>query len=78
MDDYPAELKENNFCLSEIQDFGGLLPKAFGVGVPVFALTDEEIAETGPVLEALQRRREQLRFQMNNIIEQLLVLLNHD
>ncbi len=57
-EDYSADLIENGLCLSEIPDFQGLLPKALESGVPVFALTDDEIGETGPVLVGMQKKRE--------------------
>lgn len=47
----------NDFCLAEIPDFQGLLPKAHDVGVPVFAIKDAEIHETGPILEGMKTRR---------------------
>lgn len=58
--DYPSRYGQDSYCLGELPDFGGLLPKAFNVGAPVFALTDTDIAETGPVLETLRGRADQL------------------
>jgi cellulose biosynthesis protein BcsQ len=46
-----------DFCLLELKDFQGLLPKAYDAGVPVFALTDDQIKETGTVLEGLKKNR---------------------
>lgn len=56
-------LVENEYCLSEIPDFQGLLPKAYDAGVPVYALENDEINETGPILAGLIERREQFREQ---------------
>jgi chromosome partitioning protein len=47
----------DDYCLSEIPDFAGLLPKAQSAGVPVFVLTETEINETGPILEGMKSRR---------------------
>lgn len=49
-DQYDAQLVSEKYCLAEIPDFQGLLPKAFSAGVPVFDVTDVEIGVTGPVL----------------------------
>jgi len=49
---------EGDYCLAEIPDFQGLLPKAHDANVPIFALTKEQIRETGPVLEAMERNRD--------------------
>lgn len=54
---YGVPLIENGLCLSEIPDFQGILPKALAAGVPVYEVTDDEISETGPVLEQMQRSR---------------------
>lgn len=54
---YGVPLINNGLCLSEISDFQGLLPKAHAAGVPVFEVTDDEIGETGPVLQQMQNNR---------------------
>ena len=74
---YPQNLKTNSYCLSEIPDFGGLLPKANAAGVPVFALTDEEIDETGPILDGMVAKRDQLREQFAGVATVLETLLDH-
>lgn len=75
--DYSDRLQYAGFCLQEIPDFGGLLPKAHEAGVPVFALTDDEIAETGVVLHGMKTKRDQLRAMFSNIAEELAALLSH-
>ncbi|WP_417910704.1 ParA family protein [Candidatus Electronema sp. PJ] len=55
---YGQELINNGLCLAEMPDFQGLLPKAIDAGVPVYALTDDEISETGPILKGMQQNRE--------------------
>lgn len=55
---YGEALMQNGLCLAEISDFQGVLPKALSAGVPVYALTDKEIGETGSVLEQMQQNRE--------------------
>jgi hypothetical protein len=63
------------FCLAEIPDFQGLLPKSQDAGVPVFALEDHEINETGPILAGLKEKRELFRQQFNDISTKLTRLL---
>lgn len=54
---YTASGMSDELCLSEIPDFQGLLPKANDNGVPVFALNDSQIGESGTVLDELKEKR---------------------
>jgi chromosome partitioning protein len=45
-----GDMATKSYCLGQIPDFQGLLPKSHEAGVPIFAITDAEIGETGPVL----------------------------
>lgn len=74
---YPLALSASGYCLAEIPDFGGLLPKANAAGVPVFDLTNGEIAETGPVLDGMRIKRDQLRVQLETVADQLAAMLNN-
>lgn len=65
---------ENSYCLAEISDFQGLRPKSLEVGVPVFALTDAEIGETGPVLEGLQNNRDRFDGIFSDIRDKIVLL----
>lgn len=47
-----------NYCLSEIPDFQSLLQKANNAGVPVFAVGDRELENTGTVLIQMQEKRQ--------------------
>lgn len=47
-----------NYCLSEIPDFQSLLQKANNAGVPVFAVGDREMENTGTVLIQMQEKRQ--------------------
>lgn len=76
-ENYSETLINNSYCLDEIPDFGGLLPKANNTGVPVFELTDEEIGETGPVLNGMRVKREQLKNQFTAIANEITNLLKH-
>lgn len=61
-----------NYCLAEIPDFQSLLQKANVVGVPVFAITDAEINNTGPVLEQLQSKRAFFNNLFNDFADQII------
>ncbi|WP_343437254.1 ParA family protein [Enterobacter roggenkampii] len=74
---YPHELLDDDFCLSEIPDFQGLLPKSYAAEVPVFALRDEDINETGPVLEQMSTKRDMFKAQFEELSEKILRTLEN-
>lgn len=63
-----------DFCVLELKDFQGLLPKSHEAGVPVFALTSSQIAETGSVLEGLERNRDKLLTEFTGLAEKIIGL----
>lgn len=67
----------NDLCLAEIPDFQGLLPKSNDIGVPVFAIEDAEIGETGPILEGMIEKRNQFYTLFNNISEQIIKITEY-
>jgi cellulose biosynthesis protein BcsQ len=76
----PAEygvIATDKYCLGEIPDFQGLLPKSNDVGVPIFEITDEEIKETGPILANAIERRDRFRAQFQDIAGKLTAALAH-
>lgn len=74
---YPAPFVANNYCLGEIADFQGLLPKAYDAGVPVFELTDSEIHETGPVLAQMVQKRGVFFSQFSDLTNTLVAILGN-
>jgi chromosome partitioning protein len=68
---YGNNLMDNGLCLSEISDFQGLLPKAIAAGVPVYEVTDDEINETGNVLEQMQSNRSRFNGLFENLADEL-------
>jgi cellulose biosynthesis protein BcsQ len=74
---YPKELVDANYCLGEIPDFQGLLPKAYDAGVPVFELTDAEINETGPVLAQMVEKRKLFFGQFQSIAATVVTILHN-
>lgn len=68
---YGNTLIDNGLCLAEISDFQGLLPKAIAAGVPVYDVTDDEINETGNVLEQMQSNRSRFNDLFTGLADQL-------
>ncbi|AEW00268.1 chromosome partitioning protein ParA [Niastella koreensis] len=66
-----------DLCLDEIPDFQGLLPKANDAGVPVFALEDDEIGETGSVLEGMIRKRDTFYELFDNISNKIISVCDY-
>jgi chromosome partitioning protein len=64
----------DDFCLLELKDFQGLLPKAHVADVPVFALTNEQIAETGSILEGLAKNRDKFHEEFKRLANKIIGL----
>jgi len=77
LNQYPQELIDEDFCLSEIPDFQGLLPKSYQAEVPVYELRDEEIHETGPVFTQMSNKRDVFRNQFEELSQLLVRTLNN-
>ncbi len=75
--EYGQLLMDNGFCLSEIPDFQGLLPKSYDAGVPVFELTDAEMGATGPILNGMQRNREMFRSIFSEMSTKIVSLMHY-
>lgn len=73
--DYPDTLRNNGFCLEEIPDFGALLPRSHEAGVPVFALSDDELDATGIVLANTIEKRNQMHVQLTAVATTLHSLM---
>lgn len=72
-----GDLVAARYCMSEIPDFQGLLPKSSDIGVPVFEIEDNEIHEAGNVLAGFKTRRDTFRVQFQSIANKLIDLLAH-
>jgi cellulose biosynthesis protein BcsQ len=75
--EYGLDFRESNYCIDEIPDFQGLLPKSHQAGVPVFELSDAEIGETGKVFEQMANNREKFKQKFQAISEKLIALLSY-
>jgi chromosome partitioning protein len=67
----------SDFCLAEIPDFQGLLPKSNDAGVPVFAIQDNEIGETGPIYDGMIDKRETFNTLFDSIAEQVIKITDY-
>ncbi|MCP6758344.1 MAG: ParA family protein [Fischerella sp. CENA71] len=74
---YTNDFIESGYCLDEIPDFQGLLPKSHQAGVPVFELSREEINETGNVLDRMIISRDNFNNKFKLIGKKLINLLSY-
>lgn len=74
---YPQAVIDEGYCLSEIPDFQGLLPKSYEAEVPVFALLDDEINETGPVFDNMSVKRDSFREKFNDLSNEIERLMQY-
>ena len=75
--EYGTKFVADEYCLGQIPDFQGLLPKSNEAGVPVFAVLDKEIKETGPVLAGLKDKRKMFGDQFSHIGDEIVRLIAH-
>ena len=75
--EYPDAFVAAEYCLGEIPDFQGLLPKAYDAGVPVFELTNAEIHETGPILAQMVEKRDLFLGQFTELSKTLVAILSN-
>lgn len=76
-EEYQQEFIDSGYCLDEIPDFQGLLPKSREAGVPVFELTDHEIHEVGTVLETMSTSRDKFKVKFQSLTDKLVELLSY-
>lgn len=70
------EFINNGYCLSEIPDFGGLLPKAIEAGVPVYVLNTDDIKETGVILDGLISKSQDLDKHVSGLINKIKSMID--
>ena len=64
------------YCLAEIPDFQSLGQKANEIGVPVFALKDNEMNASGVILEQLKSKRQSLDKIFENFASKVIEIEN--
>ncbi|SEN25063.1 AAA domain-containing protein [Mucilaginibacter gossypiicola] len=63
---YEAAGIPHNYGMAEIPDFQSLLPQSHSIGVPVYALLDNEIGRTGTVLAQMVEKRDAFNGMFND------------
>jgi cellulose biosynthesis protein BcsQ len=76
-EDQYGSLRTNRYCLKDIPDFQGLLPKSNDIGVPVFAIQDDEISETGPIRQGMIEKRDTFKTMFDEISLEVVRLLEY-
>ncbi len=76
-DNYTEANIPNDYCIAEIPDFQSLLQKANNAGVPVFAIRDDKMDATGPILEQLQEKKRSFDELFNGIANQIITITNY-
>lgn len=64
----------DDFCLLELKDFQGLLPKAHDARVPVFALTSLQMGYTGQPLTDMEKNRDAFFYDFEKLANQIIGL----
>lgn len=71
-DNYNNSSIYESYCLSEIPDFQSLGQKASEIGIPVFAIKDDEIRENGVILAQLVDKRQSIDNVFNELANQII------
>lgn len=71
---YPNSTHPEHYCLAEIPDFQSLIQTANNEGVPVFALTKEQIDRSGTVLEQVEIKRDSIDGVFNKFCDIIIAI----
>lgn len=74
---YSQDIIDRGYCLAEIPDFQGLLPKSYKAQVPVFALRDTDMDNSGSVLATMVDKRDKLLQTFEDLESDIKDLLQH-
>lgn len=66
-----------DYCLEQIPDFQGLLPKAYDAGKAVFDLTDEDLKATGIVLEGMKSSQDRFKQIFSQLADMIIKVEEH-
>lgn len=61
-----------NYCLTSIPDFNGLIAKSQQHQTPVFALTEDQLGQGGQVLENTKESRDRFRTLFSNLADNVI------
>ena len=65
------------YCLSQIPDFNSLIAMSQEHQAPIFALTSEQIGQTGIVLERTERSRDNFRTLFSDLADKTIALASY-
>ena len=65
------------YCLSQIPDFNSLIARSQKHQTPIFALTSEQIGQTGVVLERTEHSRDNFRDLFSDLADKTIALASH-
>ena len=72
-----AEQHIDKYCLATIPDFDTLIAKSHEVRVPVFSLSNEQIGQSGKVLEATIKSRDRFNEIFSELADKVIGLTGH-
>ena len=72
-----AEHGVEALCLAKIPDFNSLIAKSQEHQTPVYALTPEQLEQTGVVLEGTERSRDNFREIFSDLADKVVALVNY-
>ncbi len=72
-----GSLKEDNYCLSKISDFNSLITISQEKQTPVYALTDEQIGQSGAVLTQTKAAQDTFKEIFLGLGEKVVQLTSH-
>ena len=74
----PIEQYNNNYCLVKISNFQTLQAKYQKYGVPVFALSDDQLEYSGNVLDQQKEKRKNFDDMFSNFADKVLTMTNNE
>ena len=72
-----AQQQVDNYCLASVPDFNSLIAKSQETRTPVFALTDEQIDQTGSVLATTAQSRDRFEKIFSELADKVIGLTRH-
>ncbi len=67
----------DNYCLASVPDFNSLIAKSQEVRTPVFALTNDQIGQTGSVFATTVKSRERFKEIFSELADKVIGLTGH-
>jgi cellulose biosynthesis protein BcsQ len=75
---YESQKIAKDYCLATISDFNSLIAKSQKFNTPVFAVTDEQLGYSGPVLRRLKAQRDQFLVIFSELGDKVIGLTENE